>query len=248
VFGGDALSQPRAGEAPFGPFPLAITVQGVNLNLRRAFFISRNDAPSGSSVHIRVVVDLSDVQAKVANLIASVPLPTDNCKQDGINLVVGISKVTLAAGTSEATLTLEGKVDPWWCTHVFGNEAKGELGPEQLVTVTVPVRLGTPTPSVIAVSLGPPHVELGGSLGQAEDAALHFFNVDLDNLVQGKVDSVINPALLQWSLPPATALAQLSFTGAGLSADDGGGLLASIDVRGALSLDQLLQGLPPPAE
>jgi hypothetical protein len=236
----DLLLQARPDEAPLGPMPLTASAQGVTLNLRRTFFFSRIEGVGGPAAHVRLLLDLADVQsqAKLGSLVGSIELPRDECAHDGINLVVGISARTLTIAGREATLRLEGQVDPWYCQPPFGKTRIAQ----QPVTVTLPFHLRVANEHAIVVTPDSPHVELHGSLAGATDTALHFLNVDLDILVQQAITRSINPDLLQWSLPPELQQAHPTLTGATFLANGDGTLLASVEMTAPLSLDWLLKG------
>jgi hypothetical protein len=236
----DLLLQARPDEAPLGPMPFTASAQGVTLNLRRTFFFSRIEGAGGPMAHVRLLVDLADVQsqAKLRSLIGSISLPRDECGHDGINLVVGISAQTLTIAGSEATLRLEGQVDPWYCQPPL---IKTRIA-QQPVTVTLPFHLRVANEHAIVVTLDSPHVELHGSLADATELALHFLNVDLDNLVKQAITRSVNPDILQWSLPPELQRAHPTLTSASFLANGNGTLLASVEMTASLSLDWLLKG------
>src|SRR5688572_23612668 len=112
----DALSQTPSEGIRIGPHPHAETVQGVTLALRVSTFLTPEEEDDHLRLSSRVVVDLSDLQRKIGAIISTIPLPTDNCRQRGIDKINPVAKIwgeDLSVNGEVAILKLNGQVVGW---------------------------------------------------------------------------------------------------------------------------------------
>jgi hypothetical protein len=187
----DALVQPAKDEVMVGPVSVTQPVQGVVLNFRGTAFLSLKTEGNSVVLRARTVADLSDLQSKIAALIDTVPLPTNNCDHFGVdNVVARIWGKRLDITGSTATLRLNGDVDSWACVKnplpcskvVWVNDGPFGLSRPKIETwecnppiknrninqpfdAAVPFTLEVRDPQTVGISLGAPTVTLGGALG-----------------------------------------------------------------------------------
>jgi hypothetical protein len=107
---------------------------------------------------------------------------------------------------------------------------------------TLPFSLTTTDPHTIAIKLGQPAVNLGGSLGGVTNGILKIAGVDINGRVHAALQSAIGPELLQKTLPPDLFRLNPTITHAALF-DNGGRMAArvhlSANVPGAVMTDLL---------
>lgn len=193
----DPLLQPRPGEALLGPFPYPQTVLDVPLALRVSYFVSREPSASPAGFHVRVVVDLADLQRHIPVLAGKIPLPKDGCGLD-----VSLSQESLTSPGGElATLQLAGDAALWACLPLPFTSSSAKTEIVQPVTVALPLRLGLAGPQAIAVTPEKPAVQLGGASGPLTQKALGFFHVDLADRLDALIHTSVSPSLLSWHLP-----------------------------------------------
>ncbi len=241
----DLLLQAQPGEAPLGPLPFSRNVQGIPLQLRLSLFFSRHEEAGGSRIHTRVLVDLADVQRRIADLVDTIPLPKDNCARfSADNLVVSIPNKALSVNGNEAVLQLKGEADVWACVEMPLGLSPFKTEVQQPAEVSLPLRLGLASPKTIAVLLGIPSVTLKGTLAPFTEIALNFLKVDLNARLKEVIDRAIDPDLLKWSLPAVLLHANPTLTRADFLSNYGA-LIASFELEASPddALDQFIKGL-----
>jgi hypothetical protein len=196
------LLQPRPGELVVGPVPFQQTVQGIPLSVPVSAFLSIQPVGTQIQIGARVVADLSDLQNKVGSLIDTIPLPTDNCAHFGFdNIVARIwgKEITIAADL--ATLTLHGDVDVWACANIpLIGVSKTPVG-TQPFDATLSFRATVVDSHTIGMQLGQPAITLGGQFGFVTQWLIGSLGVNLNAVAKNALDGLINPNLLQQTLP-----------------------------------------------
>jgi hypothetical protein len=263
----DIFTQPRQGEGLLGPFPFDQTVLGVTLSSRASAFLSVTRVSEPIEVNARVVADLSDLQRKVGALIDTIPLPTDNCNHFGVdNLVARIWGKQITINGNVATLKLSGDVDNWTCvknpipcTRVEWHGIVPEIvaydcnppiknrNINQPFDAMLPFRLAVVDAHTVAVQLGEPSINLGGTLGSVTNGLLRIAGVDINGQARQALESAINPNLLKQSLPKEILAFNPVVTRAELLSDSGAlagtvEMNVSIDSKTLADLGQILQG------
>jgi hypothetical protein len=266
----ELLLQPRQGEVLIGPLSFSQTVQGVPLTTRISTFLAVTTKPDQLRVAARVVADFSDLQQKIGALIDTIALPADNCNHFGVdNLVARIWGKQIVLPNSGPILDLHGDLDVWTCTRnpvpctrVEWDEKEilgAKIRTPRLVTydcnpplktrvnqpfeATLPFRLSVVDPHTVAVELGTPAVNLGGTLGGVTGTVLKIAGVDVNGRVKEILDGAIKPELLQRSLPDDFLRLNPTITRAALL-NNSGALAASIELDAAAdgkAVGELLQ-------
>lgn len=225
----DERLQPRPDEAQIGPLPSAQTVQGIPVSTPATLFLSVLPVDDKVQAKGRIVVDLSDLQNKIGLLIDTIPLPTDNCQHFGAdNIVATIWGKRIAIDGDVATLMLNGDVDLWACAknpilcsriewdehNIFGAIIRTprpvfyECNPpiknrnlNQPFDAKLPFQVGVGGQQAIAVKLGDPVVNLGGTLGGVTAGILKIAGVDINVKAKELLDGAVGPDLLRQTLP-----------------------------------------------
>lgn len=257
------LTLARTGEAPFGPVPITQAVEGVPISMQVYAFLSVTSAAEPIEVAVRLVADLSDLQAKAGALVDTVSLPRDNCAHFGVdNLVARIWEKKLFASGATATLKLNGDVDVWTCAKnpipctkvedwqlvVYDcNPPIKNLNLQQPFDATLPFQLRLVDPQTLAIELGKPEVDLGGTLGGVTGGILRIAGVDLNSHVQRALEDAIDPGVLRKALPPALLPFNPVLTRAELASESGTlaanvEMKLTVDARALEGLGAILQG------
>ena len=223
------LLQPRPDEAQIGPLSSIQTVQGIQISTPVTLFLALLPVEDKVQAKGRVVVDLSDLQNKVGALIDTIPLPTDNCQHFGPdNIVARIWGKRITIDGEVATLTLNGDVDIWECAknpvlcsriewdehNIFGGTIRTPRvvlydcnppikipGVNQPFEATLPFQGMVADQQAVAVKLGDPTVNLGGTLGGVTEGILKIAGVDINIKAKELLDGAIRPDLLRQTLP-----------------------------------------------
>jgi hypothetical protein len=112
----DALVQPGRDEVLLGPISMTQPVQGIPLNVKTSAFLSIKTENNSVVLRVRAIADLADLQAKIAAIIDTAPLPTNNCDAFGLdNIVARIWGKRLDVSDTTAILRLNDDVDGWAC-------------------------------------------------------------------------------------------------------------------------------------
>lgn len=255
----DRLAQTRPGEVLLGPYPIDQAVQGVPVSMRAYVFLAIKNASDPIEVDARVVADLSDLQRKVGALVDTIPLPTDNCADFGLdNLVARIWEKQILISGDVAALKLNGDVDVWTCAKhpVPCSKLEGwslvfyDCNPplknrnlNQPFEAILPFRLGLVNQHTVEVKLDEPTVNLGGILGGVTGEILRIAGVDINARVKQALEGAINPSLLRQSLPAELLAFNPVFTKAELVSNSGV-LAATLEM--SVSIDsKALEGLGP---
>jgi hypothetical protein len=198
----DLMLQARPGEAPLGPIPSSQVVQGVSIGLRTSLFFSRRDDGGTSTLVTRLLVDLSDVQAKIGDLVNTLPLPREDCAHFGAdNLVLGFAEKALDVRGNQAILRLKGSAEVWACMRALFGGGLWKTKVEQPAEIELPFQLTVAGQRTVAIQMGTPTVHLDGPLEPAMTIALQFLKIDLGALLKKEIDREVNLDLLKWSLP-----------------------------------------------
>jgi hypothetical protein len=226
----DALVTPQPDEILIGPLALTQDLgNGVVINVRASSFINAKTENNALHFKLRLVVDLTDLQAKSGAIIDTIPLPTNNCGHFGVdNLVARIWGKRLGISGNTARMDLNGDVDVWTCAKNPVPCSRVDWEPRRIgpITTNVPVvklydcnppiknrnvnqpfnaslpfQLVVVDPKTVGVKLETPSVSLGGTLGGVTTGILKIAGVDLNGRVKAALDRAINPELLQKSIP-----------------------------------------------
>jgi hypothetical protein len=199
----DALTQSPTEGIRIGPISLEETVQGVPLALQASTFLAvkEGDGDGRSLLSVRVVVDLSEFQSKIAPIIDTIPLPNDNCGHDGIdNLVARIWGKEISNNGEVATLRLNGQVVAWTCISIFGAKIKTKTV-SQSFEARIPFWLKAAGQQAVAAELGQPVIDLEGGLSDVSEEILKLVGVDINRHAKDILDRAIKPDLLTVSIP-----------------------------------------------
>ncbi len=212
-----SIFEPHPDELLLGPVTFAPVVRGVPLSLPVSVLISLQPIGDQLRINARAFADLSDLQHKIGALIDTIPLPQDNCQHFGIdNFVARIWGKKITIDGNLATLTLNGDVDNWTClknpvpcTKFEGfrlvffdcNPPIKNRNINQPFDARLPFQVVVADPHTIALQLGNPSVDLGGSLGGVTEGILRIAGVDISAKVRELLAGSISPDLLQQTLP-----------------------------------------------
>ena len=238
----DGPLQARPGEVQAGPFSSPHTVQGVTFTTPTSVFATLDAKPNEVGLTARVIVDLSQVQGKIGNLIDTIKLPTNECDHNGLdNVVATIWGKELTVNGSVATLRLHGDVDVWACNF---------LGKTRLVNqpfdADLPFELAVVDSQTVALQLGTPAITLGGVGGKV----LTIANIDIDDRAKTLLEQAIGTQGLLSPLPaqltnlnPTIDHAEFLINANQLAAEID--ISTDLDAEGIGALLQALQGLLP---
>lgn len=255
----DAILHPRSGEALIVRSTVQRTVQGISISAEVYVFLSLQPIEDRIRVQLRLVADLTDLQNKIGALVDSIPLPKDNCSHFGIdNVVARIWGKKISVNDDIATLKLNGDVDIWTCvknpipcTRVEWEERFGIRIPKlvyydcnppiknrnisQPFEAMLPFTLELVDARTVAVRLGTPSVDLGGTLGGVTEGILRIAGVDLNAQVKQVLDAAIGSDLLAQALPEFLARFDPSIKRAEFL-NNSGSLALAIELEASLDL------------
>ncbi len=226
----DGPLQARPGEVQAGPYDQPHTVQGVTFSSPTFVFATLDPQPNALGFKARVVVDLSQVQGKIGDLVDTIQLPTNQCDHSGLdNVVARIWGKELTVNGAVATLRLHGDVDVWACTF---------LGKKRLVNqpfdADLPFQLAVVDPETVALQLGTPAITLGGVAGQV----LEIANVDVNDRARTMLDQAIGTQGLLRPLPAALQQLEPTIDNAEFL-NNANKLAAEIDISADLDADSI---------
>jgi hypothetical protein len=189
----DGPLQARPGEVQAGPYNPPHTVQGVTFTSPTFVFATLDTQPNELGLTARVIIDLSQMQGKIGDLVDTIKLPTNECDHSGLdNVVARIWGKELTINGSVATLRLHGNVDVWACNFI---------GKTQLVNqpfdADLPFQLAVVDPETVALQLGTPAITLGGAAGQV----LTIANIDINDRAKTMLEQAIGTQGLLRPLP-----------------------------------------------
>lgn len=231
----DLLLQPRPGELLIGPQAFQQAVFSVPLNLRASAFLVATPGDDRLRIDARVVADLADLQNNVGRIVDTIPLPKNNCdNQGGDNLFARIWGKRIAISGNTATLVLNGDVEWWFLCGLFKQRI------QQPFDTSLPFHLETVGPHAIAVRTGSPDIVLGGSLGGVSGRFLQILGVDVNDRVKAALDDAIDPKLLQVGLPEYLLWLNPVITKADLVSNNGT-LAASVEMNAVLDPQAIVE-------
>lgn len=219
------------------PLPLPDQVKAVNgVEVTLKPTIAFSSLPDDAGVDVLIVVDLSDLQAKMPAIAAAFPLPKDSCaafKPD--NVMASITRARLAAQGQDAILELGIAVEIWSCREDRRPRCRRSPGTcepirtrlaQPPLAASLPVTLGVPDPQHIAVEIGTPDITFTGRGASLIDGALSIAGVNVDTLAREAILKAIDPDALLAALPDQVRTLKPTVASA-----------AFADVAGALTAD-----------
>lgn len=254
------FAQQAGREIRLGPILYRQTVQNVALATPVSLFLSFPSQSLGGPprLKVRVVADLSDLQAKIGPIIDTVALPTDNCNHFGTdNIVASLwsKKITIDSG---AALKLNGDVDVWTCSknvpctrvdldgfipHLVTFDCNPPIknrNINQPFDAVLPFRLALTGPRTVVLEIGAPSVTLGGSAGWAITKLFEISGIDVDNRVKAAFGAAVKPDLLSALLPAEIQRLNPMITQAGF-VNSSGALAAEIELEAPIDAQFVAQ-------
>ncbi len=200
VKGQDLLLQPLSGELRVGPIAFSQPVGGISLPLRASAFLVA--APEGDRlrIHVRAVMDLASLQARIGDLVDTIPLPANDCDHPGgDNVFARIWGKSLAIQDRTATVTLHGDVDKWICAPIV-------FKIRQPFDADLPFTLEKGGAQTVVLKLGKPNVVLDVLGRKVPSQFFDFLGFDLNGEIEQALDQAIAPGSLQIAVPPYLSL------------------------------------------
>lgn len=221
-----------------GPFPITENVQGVSVTTEVTSTFTLETESDGLHLAANVAADLFDLQNKFSQIVATFPLPKDNCRSYTLlNPVVSLGNRSLKPEGTSALVAISGEVSGWTCLqnpipqtywdptgcrgnlpfgghYVFGCPKTRPGSPIKNRTVTqpfdasLPVSLQKINPTSLGLVLGQPNIRLGGQFVGITNGILKIAGVDLNDEAKRALDRAIDPAKLAVSIPPEYAQLQ----------------------------------------
>lgn len=259
---GSAGAQQKPNEILIGPVAVPQQVQGITVTGQVSIYMSLRTDKDGLYLDARVVADLADLQGKIASIIDTVPLPTNNCasyKPD--NLVARIWGKQLLSSSSYALLVLKGDVDVWQCLEnpmpnskvEWVNDGPFGLSRPKVVTwpgdpiknkgvnqpfdLTLPLTVQVVDERTAALRFDKPDVHLGGQYAFLTNGILRLGGIDVNTEAKKALDRAIDPGKFQAAIPSEYAKLNPTLRDASFG-----------DVGGHLVLSMALSAALPPAE
>lgn len=193
--GQDLLLQPLSGELLVGPLAFSQLVAGISLPLRASAFLVASPDSDRLRIHVRAVTDLASLQARIGDLVDTIPLPANDCDHPGgDNIFVRIWGKSLAIQDRTATVTLHGDVDKWICAPIV-------FKIRQSFDADLPFTLEKGSAQTVALKLGKPNVVLEVLGRKVPGQFLDFLGFDLNGSIKEALDRAIAPSSLQIAVP-----------------------------------------------
>lgn len=216
-------------------------VEGVPLSFPTSATLSFEKVGAALMLRVRALVDLSDLQRQVGRLVATVPLPRDNCAHQGPgNFVVGISSSDLKGRGSLGVLTLNVRARQWTCQDTFLGRALLAIPPDRdaEVEVRLPFELVRRDSQTLAVEVKEPELAGGGGFERFIVSLLGIVGVDAGGRLRAEITKAIDPSLLKTSFPAELAILHPEIASATLLTSPGG-LAARLELTARIDPDTI---------
>ena len=249
-----------AGAVEIAPMTQPVDVNGVAVQVTLRGDLKPTIANRVLTVRAEVVIDLADLQAKLGQIVATFPLPRDNCasfKPD--NIVASLSEAGIGAREGAAIVVLKGNVEIWTCLENPVPKTKVEMQVKDVgfgIKTKVPVVITWPgdplktrlasqsfTASVpfllraqgesVGIEPGQPSIDLTGQYASITEGLLSIAGVNINDFALAALQKAIDWSQLRACFPQELAKLNPQFEEAEFAEVDGR-LMAKAVVTGRL--------------
>src|ERR1700733_3908877 len=216
-------------EAFISNFSVTESASGVSVAVPGKIYLGADASISAApTVRVHAVADLSDLQKKIPAIIATIPLPSNNCgSYSPKNAVVTLSTSRLVFANGEALFHTEGSAVIWECVqnpvpnskvdicmkkigplktkvpcvHTWpGNPIKTILG-KQPFAIDLPLGIKVDGAGSIRLVPGEAKMTLSGQYVDITNAILNAFKVNLNAKLTDAIQKAIDPKKVTASIP-----------------------------------------------
>lgn len=213
-----------------GPFQRTQNFNGVDVHVPYNVIVTPLAVEKRLRIDITIAADLNDIAANIGRILATLPLPRDNCRSfSPDNPVVSLDRSSLHYRSGQAVLALGGTIVIWAClenpvhkTKVemqmqdlgFGVKTKVpvvvDMGPgdpiktivaSQPFDAEIPVRLIVSDAKSIRVELDEPTISLGGKYASITKGILSLAGVDINAKAGEALQRAVDPDDLRQAVP-----------------------------------------------